>query len=131
MSESKHTPGPWEVAVYDDSLPPVERMREMLTYGSGPVHGVWCPEHPLTRGTHPKPEHAVMACVTGNGPASEANARLIAAAPDLAAAGIDAMQTNGGPVSAEDTVDGQEYVMVRMAAFSALEHALRKAGVLP
>lgn len=83
---SAHTPGPWAVAVWDTAKDPVEQFREHLSHGSGPIWGVWCPEHPLTKGHHPNPEHAVMACLTGNGPTSEANARLIAAAPELLAA---------------------------------------------
>lgn len=76
----KATPGPWEWARFDDSKEPIEWLREMLSYGSGPVHGAWAPGHPLTRGTHPRPEHAVMPAITGNGPTSEANAKFIAAA---------------------------------------------------
>lgn len=38
------------------------------------------------------------------------------------------LRNNGGPILAEDTVDGLEYVMVRMDDFVALEAALRDVG---
>lgn len=83
---STHTPGPLELAVMDPNKDPVEFTRDSLSHGSGPVWMVWAPQHPKTRGVHPNPEHAVITATTGNGPASEANARLYAAAPDLLAA---------------------------------------------
>ncbi|MDP2275308.1 MAG: hypothetical protein Q8K32_31470 [Archangium sp.] len=82
---SAPTPGPWEVAVLDAALDPVEQFREMLSFGTGPIWAVWVPQHPMTRGGHPRPEHAVLASIVGNGPASKANADLIAASPDLLA----------------------------------------------
>lgn len=45
--------------------------------------------------------------------------------PDpLADAAEDLILTNGGPISAEETVDGVAYVMVREDAFLALGRAL-------
>lgn len=38
-----------------------------------------------------------------------------------------ALWTNGGPISAEDTVDGQDYVLVRRDAFDALAALLEVA----
>jgi hypothetical protein len=70
----------------DPNKDPVEFTRDSLSHGSGPVWMVWAPQHPKTRGVHPNPEHAVITATTGNGPASEANARLYASAPDLLAA---------------------------------------------
>lgn len=89
---SAHTPGPWEIAVLRADLDPVEQFREMLAHGTGPIWAVWCPEHPLSRGQHPRPEHAVLSATVGNGPASEANAHLIAAAPELFAALIEQVE---------------------------------------
>lgn len=74
------TPGPWLWALFDEAKDPLEWIRECLSYGSGPVHLTWCPEHPLTKGQHPRPEHAVVPAITGNGPTSEANAKFLAAA---------------------------------------------------
>lgn len=79
----KHTPGPWELGVFDETKPAIELFSEALAHGSGPVHLVWCPKHPLTRGEHPRPKHAVFTAIVGNGPCSEANAALISAAPDM------------------------------------------------
>lgn len=80
----KHTPGPLGVAIWNDGrTDPVEQFRQYLGFGGGRIWGVWAPEHPLTVGSHPNPEHAVMTCVTGNGPAAESNAYLYAAATDL------------------------------------------------
>lgn len=36
----------------------------------------------------------------------------------------EVLQTNGGPIDAESTIDGKEYVMVELRAFNALEAAL-------
>lgn len=38
---------------------------------------------------------------------------------------------NGGPISGDDTVDGQEYVMVRMDDFKRAEIILSKANTIP
>lgn len=73
---TSHTPGPLELAIMDPNKDPVEFTRDSLSHGSGPVWMVWAPQHPKTRGTYPAPEHAVITATTGNGPASEANARL-------------------------------------------------------
>lgn len=115
---SAHTPGPWEVAVWDSAKDPVEQFREHVSHGSGPVWGVWCPEHPLTKGEHPTPEHAVMAALTGNGPTSESNAYLVAAAPDLFAA-VEGLLENHSGRGAPDR---------RIAAREAARVALAKAG---
>lgn len=42
----------------------------------------------------------------------------------LAEAATVLILTNGGIVSAEDTIDGEEYVMVLLDAFKALEKVL-------
>ena len=70
--------GPAAWAIFDAEQDPVEQFREYLSFGSGDVSAVWLPEHPRTAGEHPRPDHAVLACVTGNGPASEANAKFFA-----------------------------------------------------
>ena len=70
--------GPAEVGIIDPEQDPVEHFRANLALGSGDVWAVWLPEHPKTMGEHPRPDHAVLVCITGNGPASEANARFIA-----------------------------------------------------
>lgn len=89
---SKATEGPWDIGVYDSDADPLELIKQYLSYGQGDVHSVWCPTHPLTRGARPRPDHAVLSAITGNGPDSEANAAFIAASrtsvPDLATANI-------------------------------------------
>ena len=79
----KHTPGPLEVAIWDPENDPVEQFRKQMSLGGSTIWCVWAPEHPLTIGKHPRPEHAAVTCITGNGPASEKNALLYAAAPEL------------------------------------------------
>ena len=76
------TPGPWEWCVWNPERDPVEMFREHLSHGSGRVHGSWAPNHEKSVGEHPNPEHAVMPCLTGNGPDSEANAVFISHARD-------------------------------------------------
>jgi hypothetical protein len=81
------TPGPLDLAVWDEmAKDPVEMFRNHISHGSGLIWSVWAPNHPKTVGCHPRPVHAVTTCITGNGPTSEANARLYAAAPALAEA---------------------------------------------
>jgi hypothetical protein len=76
------TPGPLELGIVDHEREPGEWFRENLSYGTdSDVWVVWCPKHPLTVGEAPKPEHAVLTAITGNGPQSEANAELYANAP--------------------------------------------------
>jgi hypothetical protein len=43
----------------------------------------------------------------------------------LLAAALACLRTNGGPIDGADTTDGQEYVMVRMDSFKALEAAAK------
>lgn len=73
----KPSEGPARVGIFEAATA-VEKVTEMLGYGTGDVWLVWLPEHPKTVGEYPAPEHAVVAAVTGNGPTSEANARFIA-----------------------------------------------------
>ena len=81
--------GPAELGIATQDMPPGEWFAENASHGSGDIHTVWLPKHPLTRGEYPRPEHAVILAITGNGPQSEANALAIAAyweaAPRLAA----------------------------------------------
>ncbi len=92
--KTKHTPGPWEVGVSDATsrVAHLARVAERMMRGEGETFPlVWAPEHPGTRLGHDPshPEHAVIICDMGNGPAGEANATLVAAAPDL----LDACET--------------------------------------
>ena len=75
------TPGPWDVGIKDPEIDPIEWYQgcnafdvEMDTWI------VWCPEHPKTRGTYPRPEHSISTAITGNGEDSQINAEFIAAA---------------------------------------------------
>ena len=84
MSAAKHTPGPLRLALYGVDADPFEQIRELLSHGSGPVWAVTAPEHPnAVGGWEDRPAHAVTTAITGNGPASKANATLYAAAPEL------------------------------------------------
>lgn len=75
------TPDPWQIGITDPELDPVELFRQHLALGATTdVWNVWCPEHPRTKGEYPRPDHAVIAAITGNGPDSENNARFIAEA---------------------------------------------------
>lgn len=80
---SEATPGPlaWGISPAEDEL---ARHADHLSYGAGPSHIVYAPEHPATRiGPDPKnPEHVAVVAVTGNGPTSEANAKFIIEATD-------------------------------------------------
>lgn len=93
--DAEATKGPWETTTTEQMTVEemVEHERKWIEYGGpGVIRGVWAPDHPLTviGPDRHRPEHAVMPAVTGNGPASEANADLIAeyrtACPALAAA---------------------------------------------
>ena len=84
------TRGPLRLARYEEfdnnGVTAAEHVAENLSHGSGPVWGVMAPEHPLTvGGWDARPEHAVVTCITGNGPTSERNAAFYAAAPTIAA----------------------------------------------
>ena len=75
------TASPWDIGITDHSLDPVEWFRGHLSFSeSKDVWSVWCPEHPRTKGEYPRPDHAVICAVTGNGPDSEKNAEFIAQA---------------------------------------------------
>lgn len=88
MSETKHTPGPWECAqfVAPNTGEPLglegakKYVAECIDKGGPQFFGVVCE----------KPDGPADVCHTGNGPTSAANARLIAAAPDLLAAAVAA-----------------------------------------
>ncbi len=82
---------PARLAQMDPEQDPAEHFAGCLSHGSGPVWGVLLPEHDESvGGWEDRPEHGVIACWTGNGPRSEANARLYAAAPLLARALLNA-----------------------------------------
>lgn len=77
MSATKFTPGPLEVYTISEEIA-VEQIREYLKLGKGDVWGVFAPKHEFA-----SENHTVATATTGNGPGSEANARLYAAAPSL------------------------------------------------
>lgn len=114
-NEIRHTPGPWAVARWDEAMDPVEQFRSHISYGSGPIWGVWCPQHPLTKGDHPNPEHAVMAALTGNGPASEVNARLIAESPDLLKALKGLLENHAGRGAPDRRVAARDFARAVIA----------------
>jgi hypothetical protein len=91
MSEAKFTKGPLRIGVIEENAD--KWISENLSYGSGDVWLVFAPDHPLhVTGADPqRPEHVVTTAITGNGPTSEANAYLYAAAPQLYAACEEAL----------------------------------------
>jgi|GEM_PF-5600584 len=97
------SPGPLRLAQMDSALDPTELFRGYLERGSGPVWGVLVPEHPDTiDGWADRPQHGAVSCWTGNGPTSEANARLYLRAPDIA----DAYLTEHARAEAAETAIG-------------------------
>ena len=73
------TPGEWFVGYNPDGSDPVEYFREC--YDRGEPGRIWLVCVPYQ--DKPPNEEALCTSITGNGPTSEANARLIAAAPRL------------------------------------------------
>lgn len=73
------SPGPYEWAVIQEGPDQYEWVKKNLDFGSGEIHMVWLPKHGLSAiGEDPtKPEHAVVFCMTGNGPKSKDNARAL------------------------------------------------------
>lgn len=91
----KHTPGPWRIGIYrkDATRPPTpEEMKEILceTIDRTLEHPGSIPDFYLVLSSD-DPKDPIHTALVGNGPTSEANALLIAAAPDLLAALTDAL----------------------------------------
>lgn len=87
-SKGRHTPGPWRVGVSDATTKEAYLARIAQRIGHSPLVTfpcVWVPGHEDTiLGDDPeRPAHAVVVCDMGNGPNGDANADLIAAAPDM------------------------------------------------
>lgn len=69
---------------------------------------------------------------------SEASAAMAKASPRVSAIALAqrsllqaaqaCLTTNGGPIDAEDTCDGEAYVMVRRSDFDALDAAVKDLG---
>jgi hypothetical protein len=74
------TPGPWELGVTDTATPEevAEHMSKNAIMSGGPV--AWLLLHPEDYDGTAKIQHARATLTTGNGPTSEANARLVSAA---------------------------------------------------
>jgi len=108
---SEHTPGPLRVA----RAPHPESGLTKAEYLAGLERGG--PQLFVVIAPDPegKPEDYLVTAVTGDGPASEANARLYAAAPEMAALLLSAYQhvSHGGPKRGADADE------------------LRKAGLIP
>lgn len=72
------TPCPLSTGIVDTKMDPPKWFEEHLSFGSGAIYCVWCPEHPKTIDDKTgEPEHAVLFCITGNGPTSEVNAEFV------------------------------------------------------
>ena len=129
MSDKKaqHTPGPWHTftETFDSGQEVAERMSISIARGLPVVHGV------LAGRTA---EQAIAAAnragvdvdagnifvMMGNGPASEFNARLIAAAPDLLEACEEWIEVDGPSVSLDEQRRRWRGIMERMAAAVAM-----------
>ena len=75
---TKHTPGPWTPFILDKPLSEIPTyVEKCIAAGTGEEFFFVAAE---------MPDGAVDVCHVGNGPRREANARLIAAAPELLAA---------------------------------------------
>lgn len=125
MAEPKHTPGPLRLGVWPADWgqeKQVEMFRQSLAFSEGAVWMVIAPEHPQSiGGWEDNPTHAVTTAITGNGPASEANARLYAAAPDLLAMAIEALDSL--EVSVEGDIDYVDKRRVRARLRAAIKRA--------
>lgn len=75
---NKLSPGPYRWGIYEEATAKENAMK-MLDFGSGDVHCVILPEHPLSKASDDpdRPEHAVTLCMTGNGPNSKNNAQAL------------------------------------------------------
>lgn len=82
------TPGPWRVAHVPDDRDPAEYLAELLSYGSGRCWGLAVPIDDATDIN----DEAKFPSITGNGPTSEQNARLIAAAVNALPALLDRLE---------------------------------------
>jgi len=109
------TPAPLEVGIINRELDPVAWFKEHLEGADSPdtdVWVIWCPLHPDSKpDPDGKPEFAILAAITGNGPTSEANAEFFANARDdvpwlideleRARAGIEMAYTAAGGATGE------------------------------
>lgn len=70
------SPGPYQWGIIKEGPTQEKWVLGNLAFGSGDIHCVFLPNHPLSRiGADPEaPEHCVMLCMTGNGPKSRDNA---------------------------------------------------------
>lgn len=75
MSEHTKLEAAW--GIVDPNIDPVQWFKDHLSFGKGDIHTIWFPKHPLTAGEHPRPDHAVLLCIVGNGTDSEANAKRV------------------------------------------------------
>lgn len=95
------SPGRYGWGIYEEK-DAAAKVAANLEMGSGPCHLVWLADHPKTTiGENPeRPEHAVVLCVTGNGPTSEKNAQGIIKILTVLRALAEAATTKGGGVMA-------------------------------
>ena len=72
------SPGPYRWGIYEADKA-IEMIEGNLKHGSGPVHLIFLPnhEHSVIGDDPMRPKHAVVFCITGNGPNSENNARAL------------------------------------------------------
>jgi hypothetical protein len=118
MSEVKHTPGPWELSMFSkpDGSPIVttEDVAETVAASArwpGGVAELWGITIPGTTD---------VIAYTGNGPTREANARLIAACPDLLAA---------CKLWDQGFTDGEEFTEAQLLAWMNANRRAARAAV--
>jgi hypothetical protein len=124
---SKISPGPYQWAIIQQGPKQAEYVLQNLAAGSGDVHAVWLPNHPVTKvGADPtNPEHAVLFCITGNGPNSLNNAHAIMAILTQREQAAKTKREHCLPIPTHpDAVAWAEYALY-------LEHALGIADPIP
>jgi hypothetical protein len=123
---SQLSPGPYEWAIFQEGPTQRELVIGHFDKGSGDVHAIWLPKHSGTSvGDDPeRPEHAVLLCMTGNGPNSKSNAKALMAILNQRQFALDAKSKSLPIPTTPDCVAWAEYAIV-------LEHALGIADPIP
>ena len=112
---SAHTPGPWEPCVLDRQLSEIPSYVETCIAASGGKDFLFVSGW--------REDGEVDICHVGNGPRSLANARLIAAAPDLLAAlqALVAELDGPGKPDSSDSYAPEHFVTAAKAAIAKVE----------
>ena len=124
---NKISPGPYEWAIIKEGEKQIEHVLDYFAKGSGDAHAIWLSGDPLsvTGADSLAPEHAVLLCMTGNGPKSKDNAHAIMAILNQRQWIIDHKQSTCLPIpTTPEAVAWSEYAIM-------LENALGIADPIP